>query len=56
VGLLIHSQARALHIPLTAPTPCLNAADDIAAGYRVSGFVQWHSPEVFGVAALSSAF
>src|SRR5262252_7752504 len=43
-----HPQARALQIPLPLALPGLNAASArvIAAGYRVSGFVQWHEASV----------
>src|SRR5215472_7961496 len=48
-----HPQARALHIPLPLALPGLNAASArvIAAGYRVSGFVPWHRPEMGAAAA-----
>src|SRR5215813_6053089 len=43
-----HPQARALQIPLPLALPGLNAASArvIAAGYRVSGFVPWHTPSL----------
>jgi hypothetical protein len=54
-GSLDHHRGRALHIPLTAPAPCLNAAGIVAAGYRASGFVLWHRPADCGAATFLSA-
>src|SRR5262245_38864233 len=50
--LIPSSSSQALHIPLTAPFPCRNAGSRlVAAGYRGSGCVLWHTADHFGDAA-----